>query len=50
MDAEFAGAADSEAKFVGTYYGTEDELGVIVEIGEARPGFLMAEPEEVYPS
>ena len=50
MDAEFAGAASSAAKFVGTYYGTEDELGVIVELGCAQPGFAMPEPVGVYPA
>jgi hypothetical protein len=50
MAAEFAGAASSAATFVGTYYDTEDELGVIVELGGARPGFAMPEPLEVYPA
>jgi len=49
MDAEFAGAPGTAAKFAGTYYGTADELGVIVEIGGAQPGFEMPEPEAVYP-
>jgi methylmalonyl-CoA/ethylmalonyl-CoA epimerase len=50
MDAEFAGAPGSDARFVGTYYGTEHDLGLIVEIGGARPGFSMPEPAAVYPS
>jgi len=49
MDAEFAGAPGSSARFVGTYYGTEDELGLIVEVGGAQPGFSMPDPEAVYP-
>jgi catechol 2,3-dioxygenase-like lactoylglutathione lyase family enzyme len=50
MDAEFAGAPGSAASFVGTYYDTEHELGVIVELGGAQPGFAMPEPVEVYPA
>jgi methylmalonyl-CoA/ethylmalonyl-CoA epimerase len=50
MDAEFAGGPGSGSKFVGTYYGTEEELGVIVEIGSAQPGFAMPQPMGVYPA
>jgi catechol 2,3-dioxygenase-like lactoylglutathione lyase family enzyme len=49
MNAEFAGVPGAAARFVGTYYGTEDELGLIVEIGGAQPDFAMPDPEAVYP-
>jgi methylmalonyl-CoA/ethylmalonyl-CoA epimerase len=49
LDAEFAGAPGAEGAFVGTYFATEDELGFVVEIGEAPAGFAMPEPEVVYP-
>src|SRR4051812_43101262 len=46
LHAEFAGGGGS---FVGTYFATEDELGLVVEIGRAPDGFAMPEPERVYP-
>jgi methylmalonyl-CoA/ethylmalonyl-CoA epimerase len=50
LEADFAGAPGLAGRFEGAYYGTEDELGFIVEIGQAPPGFAMPEPEEVYPA
>jgi methylmalonyl-CoA/ethylmalonyl-CoA epimerase len=50
LEADFAGAPGLVGRFEGTYFGTEDELGFIVEIGQAPPGFAMPEPEEVYPA
>ena len=49
LDARFAGAPGASGEFVGTYFATEDELGFIVEIGEAPEGFEMPAPESVYP-
>jgi hypothetical protein len=47
---EFDAAPGVDGKFVGTYFGTEDDLGFIVEIGRAPEAFAMPEPEQVYPS
>jgi methylmalonyl-CoA/ethylmalonyl-CoA epimerase len=47
---EFDAALGAEGRFVGTYFGTEKDLGLIVEIGKAPPAFAMPEPEAVYPS
>lgn len=49
FEGEFDGAPGVSGKFVGTYYGTEDELGFIVEIGQSPSEFAMPEPEAVYP-
>jgi methylmalonyl-CoA/ethylmalonyl-CoA epimerase len=49
LDAEFAGAPGVSSSFVGTYYDTRDDLGLVVEIGHVPPGFAMPEPELVYP-
>ncbi len=49
LEGEFAGAPGAVGKFVGTYYGTEEELGFIAEIGKAAPHFPMPAPEAVYP-
>lgn len=49
LHAEFAGAPGEEGAFVGTYFATDDHLGLVVEIGHAPPGFAMPEPERVYP-
>lgn len=49
LDAEFAGAPGVESRFVGTYYDTRDDLGLVVEIGHMPGGFAMPEPERVYP-
>jgi hypothetical protein len=49
LDAEFAGADGVSPRFAGTYFDARDELGFIVEIGHAPPGFSMPAPELVYP-
>ena len=49
LDARFAGAPGSSGEFVGTYFGTEDDLGFVAEIGQAPAGFAMPDPESVYP-
>ena len=46
---EFDAAPGVEGRFVGTYFGTEEDLGFIVEIGKAPRAFAMPEPEAVYP-
>jgi catechol 2,3-dioxygenase-like lactoylglutathione lyase family enzyme len=50
LEAEFDGAPGAPGKFAGTYFDTEDELGFVVEIGHAPPGFAMPEPQAVYPA
>jgi methylmalonyl-CoA/ethylmalonyl-CoA epimerase len=49
LSAEFSGAPGTDASFAGTYFATEDDLGFVVEVGRAAPGFAMPEPEGVYP-
>jgi methylmalonyl-CoA/ethylmalonyl-CoA epimerase len=49
LDAEFTGAPGVSSTFVGTYYDTRDDLGLVVEIGRMPPGFAMPPPELVYP-
>jgi methylmalonyl-CoA/ethylmalonyl-CoA epimerase len=46
MDARFAGAGGS---FAGTYFATQSDLGLVVEVGGAPAGFAMPPPERVYP-
>lgn len=49
FEGEFDAAPGSQERFVGTYFGTEGDLGFIAEIGRAPEGFAMPEPEAVYP-
>lgn len=49
LEAHFAGAPGEEGSFAGTYFATEDELGLVVEVGHAPYGFAMPAPERVYP-
>jgi catechol 2,3-dioxygenase-like lactoylglutathione lyase family enzyme len=49
LEARFAGAPGADGSFEGRYFATEDDLGLIVEIGQAPDGFAMPEPERVYP-
>jgi len=49
LDARFAGAPGLEGSFEGRYFATEDDLGVVVEIGRAPDGFAMPDPERNYP-
>ena len=50
MQAEFDGAPASPAKFDCGYFDTRADLGFVVEIGRAGPGFAMPEPDAVYPA
>jgi hypothetical protein len=47
-DEEFAGAPGVESRFRATYFDTEAELGFVLQIGQASPGFEMPEPDDVY--
>jgi catechol 2,3-dioxygenase-like lactoylglutathione lyase family enzyme len=49
LDATFAGAPGVDGAFHGMYFATEEELGLVVEIGHAPPGFAMPAAERVYP-
>jgi methylmalonyl-CoA/ethylmalonyl-CoA epimerase len=49
LDARFAGAPGMEGSFEGRYFATEDDLGLVIEIGRAPARFAMPEPERVYP-
>jgi hypothetical protein len=48
-DEEFAGAPGVEGSFRATYFDTEEELGFVLQIGEAPPAFVMPDPDAVYP-
>ena len=49
LDGRFEGTEQgSEAH--GVYYGTEADLGFLLEIGELTPNFTMTDPEYVYPA
>jgi catechol 2,3-dioxygenase-like lactoylglutathione lyase family enzyme len=49
LSAAFSGAPGVDASFEGTYLATEDELGLLIEIGRAAEGFAMPAAERVYP-
>lgn len=49
LDAQFEGAPGVDGSFAATYFATEGELGFVLEIGDAPPGFAMPDPESVYP-
>ena len=49
-DEEFAGAPGVEPRFRATYFDTEEELGFVLQIGQAPPAFEMPQPDEVYPA
>src|SRR5262249_22167479 len=49
MSAEFAGGGEDDLRFKATYVDTEADLGFLLELGEAPPGFVMPRPEAVYP-
>ena len=46
---DISGASGETPRFAGTYFATEDDLGLVVEIGHAPAGFAMPPPERVYP-
>jgi hypothetical protein len=50
FEGEFDAAPGTRGRFVGTYFGTEGDLGFIAEIGKAPSEFTMPEPENVYPT
>jgi methylmalonyl-CoA/ethylmalonyl-CoA epimerase len=50
FDGTFSGKAPDGDRVRGMYFDTTDDLGVLLEIGDAHPGFLMPEPDYVYPS
>lgn len=49
LEAEFDGAPGIDSRFAATYFATESDLGLVVEIGRAPDGFAMPDPEQVYP-
>jgi catechol 2,3-dioxygenase-like lactoylglutathione lyase family enzyme len=49
LAARFAGAPGLDGSFEGRYFATGDDLGLVVEIGQAPDGFAMPRPERVYP-
>jgi catechol 2,3-dioxygenase-like lactoylglutathione lyase family enzyme len=49
MSAEFASGGADGLSFKATYVDTEADLGFLLELGEAPPGFTMPRPESVYP-
>ena len=48
-DEEFAGAPGVESRFRATYFDTEEELGFVLQIGQAPPGFELPSPDNVHP-
>lgn len=50
MKAEFDGAPGSPSKFDCAYFDARADLGFVVEIGCAGPGFSMPEAESVFPA
>lgn len=49
LDAWFDGAPGTKPRLRATYFDTRSELGVMLEIADLVPGFVMPEPEAVYP-
>jgi hypothetical protein len=49
FDATFKGGSPEGNRVRGMYFDTIGELGFLLEIGDAQPGFLMPEPDYVYP-
>jgi len=49
LDASFEGAPGVESTVTATYFGTEAELGLLLEVGDVPKGFAMPEPERLYP-
>jgi hypothetical protein len=50
MSARFVDGGEDDLAFTATYADTEEDLGFLLEIGEAPAGFTMPSPEAVYPS
>jgi hypothetical protein len=49
LRANFKGGSEDGPQLTGTYLGTEQDLGFVLEIANVPPGFSMPEPEYVYP-
>jgi hypothetical protein len=49
LDAEFKGRSAEGATVRGMYFDARDDLGFLLEIAEAPPGFSMPEPDYIYP-
>lgn len=49
FDATFQGGSPDGERVRGMYFDTIGELGFLLEIGDAAPGFVMPEPDYVYP-
>ena len=50
MQAQFKGGSAGGPLLTMTYLATEEDLGFILEIAQAPPGFSLPEPDYVYPS
>jgi hypothetical protein len=49
LDATFAGKEPDGDRVRGMYFDATGDLGFLLEIGDAGPGFLMPDPDYVYP-
>lgn len=49
LDATFAGAEGVTSEVRATYFGTERELGFVLELADVPPDFSMPPPERTYP-
>ena len=49
FDGTFSGSAPDGDRVRGMYFDATDDLGFLLEIGDAPRGFLMPEPDYVYP-
>ena len=50
LDATFRDASGNGDSVRAMYFDTTDELGFLLEIGDAPPGFSMPDPDYVYPA
>jgi methylmalonyl-CoA/ethylmalonyl-CoA epimerase len=49
FDGTFTGKSPDGDRVRGMYFDTTDDLGFLLEIGQAAPGFSMPDPDYVYP-
>jgi methylmalonyl-CoA/ethylmalonyl-CoA epimerase len=49
FDGTFTGKSPDGDRVRGMYFDTTDDLGFLVEVGQAAPGFSMPDPDYVYP-
>lgn len=49
LEADFRGGSPDGPTFHATYFDAGDDLGFLLEIGSAPPGFSMPDPDYVYP-